>query len=131
MKREMIHTAEAPQAIGAYSQAIRAGNAVYLSGQIGLDPATMEMADGIEAQIHRTFRNLAAVAAGSGGSLRDVVKVHIYLTDLNCFGQVNEIMRSYFTEPYPARVTVEVAALPRSALVEIDAVMVMDEGNSL
>lgn len=124
MDKEAIRTGGAPEAIGAYSQAIRAGDTVYLSGQIGLDPLTMTMAEGVDAQIHRVFRNLDAVAAAAGGSLSDVVKLTIYLTDLGCFGRVNEIMASYFKPPYPARATVGVAALPRSALVEIEAVMV-------
>jgi reactive intermediate/imine deaminase len=127
MGREAIQTGDAPQAIGAYSQAIRTGNTVYLSGQIGLDPLTMAMAEGIEAQIHRVFRNLDAVAGAAGGSLGDIVKLNIYLTDLGFFGRVNEIMASYFKPPYPARATVGVAALPRSALVEIDAVMVVGD----
>jgi reactive intermediate/imine deaminase len=130
MRRETIRTGNAPQAIGTYSQAIRMGNTVYLSGQIGLDPQSMLMADGIEAQIHRVFGNLGAVAAAAGGSLNDVVKLNIFLTDLGFFGHVNEVMASYFKPPYPARATVGVSGLPRSALVEMDAVMVLDGGLS-
>lgn len=126
MGRETIRTGDAPQAIGTYSQAVSLGSTVYLSGQIGLDPQNMLMADGIEAQIHRVFQNLNAVAVAAGGSLNDIVKLNIYLTDLSFFGQVNEVMASYFKPPYPARATVGVACLPRSALVEMDAVMVLD-----
>lgn len=124
MKR-IIATADAPAAIGPYSQAVRSGNTVYLSGQIGLDPATMQMAEGIDAQIVRVFDNLKAVAAAAGGSLADAVKVNIYLTDLANFAKVNDAMASHFSQPYPARATVQVAALPRGALVEIDAVLVL------
>jgi len=124
MHKQAIHTPNAPQAIGTYSQAVRSGNTVYLSGQIGLDPQTMELVAGISAQIHRVFANLQAVAAASGGSLDDVVKLNVYLTDLGHFAQANEIMADYFAQPYPARAAVGVAALPRGALVEMDAVMV-------
>jgi reactive intermediate/imine deaminase len=124
MMKELIESWNAPQAIGAYSQAIRAGGAVYLSGQIGLDPETMQMAEGIDAQIHRVFLNLQAVAAAAGGGLDDMVKLTIYLTDLTHFPKVNEIMAGFFKLPYPARATIGVAALPRNALVEIDAVLV-------
>ncbi|HCA27339.1 MAG TPA: reactive intermediate/imine deaminase [Betaproteobacteria bacterium] len=123
MHKQVIHTPNAPQAIGAYSQAVRSGNTVYLSGQIGLDPQTMELVAGVGAQIHRVFDNLQAVAAASGGSLDDVVKLNVYLTDLGHFAQVSEIMAGYFAQPYPARAAVGVAALPRGALVEMDAVM--------
>jgi reactive intermediate/imine deaminase len=123
MARRIIHTEAAPKAIGTYSQAVRCGNAVYLAGQIGLDPATMELVAGIGPQIHRVFENLRAVATAAGGGLSDVVKVNVYLTDLNNFARLNEIMATYFTEPYPARAAVGVASLPRGALVEIDAVM--------
>jgi reactive intermediate/imine deaminase len=125
MSKQIIKTDQAPQAIGTYSQAVRAGDTVYLSGQIGLDPATMQMVDGIENQIHRVFQNLRAVAEASGGSLADVVKLNIFLTDLIHFAKVNEIMAQYFKEPYPARAAVGVASLPRGALVEADAVMVL------
>ena len=118
-----IHTRDAPEAIGTYSQAVRAGNTVYLSGQIGLDPASMQMAEGIEGQTHRVFRNLAAVAAASGLSLDQCVRMTIYLIDLAHFARVNEIMAQYVKEPYPARAAVGVAGLPRGALVEIDAIL--------
>ncbi len=127
MTRTIIQTPHAPQAIGTYSQAVRAGATVYLSGQIGLDPASMQMVEGIEAQIHRVFQNLKAVAEAAGGSLSDVVKLNVFLTDLVHFPKVNEIMAGYFREPYPARAAVGVAALPRGALVEADAVMVVQD----
>ena len=124
MSRTAIHTDLAPKAIGPYSQAIRAGNSVYLSGQIGLDPKTGELvAGGIEAQARRVFNNLKAVAETSGQGLEQAVRVTVYLIDLAHFTKVNEIMVEYFHPPYPARVTVGVAALPRGALVEVDAVM--------
>ena len=125
MSRRIIATASAPAAIGPYSQAVQAGGTVYLSGQIGLDPATMQMAEGIDAQIARVFDNLKAVAAAAGGSLTDAVKVNIYVTDLANFARVNDAMAQHFSQPYPARATVQVAALPRGALVEIDAVLVL------
>ena len=118
-----IQTREAPEAIGTYSQAVRSGDMVYLSGQIGLDPASMQMAEGIEGQTHRVFRNLAAVAAASGLSLEDCVRMTVYLTDLAHFARVNEIMAQYVRQPYPARAAVGVAGLPRGALVEIDAIL--------
>ena len=118
-----IATVEAPAAIGPYSQAVRAGDAVYLSGQIPLDPKTMQLVEGFEAQVRRVFDNLLAVCREAGGGFDDVVRVTIYLTDLAQFPKVNEVMASYFREPYPARVTVGVASLPRGAAVEIDAVM--------
>ena len=121
--KQTIHTAAAPQAIGTYSQAVRCGDTVYMSGQIGLDPQTMQMVDGIEAQIVRVFENLKAVAAAAGGNLDDAVRVTVYLTDLAHFARVNEIMATYFREPYPARAAVGVASLPRGALVEVDAVL--------
>ncbi len=123
--KSIISTDQAPAAIGTYSQAVRAGDTVYLSGQIGLDPSSMQLVDGIEAQIHRVFANLAAVAQAAGGSLADVVKLNVYLTDLAHFGRVNEIMAQYFSPPYPARAAVGVASLPRGALVEADAVIVL------
>jgi len=123
MARSAIHTAAAPKAIGTYSQAVRCGATVYLAGQIGLDPATMELGAGIEPQIRRVFENLRAVAQAAGGSLADVVKLTVYLTDLGNFARLNEIMGTYFSEPYPARAAVGVASLPRGALVEIDAIM--------
>ena len=125
MSKKIIATASAPAAIGPYSQAVQAGSTVYLSGQIGLDPASMQMAEGIDAQIVRVFDNLKAVAAASGGSLADAVKVNIYVTDLANFAKVNDAMAQHFSQPYPARATVQVAALPRGALVEIDAVLVL------
>jgi len=123
MARQSIHTDAAPKAIGTYSQAVRCGGTVYLSGQIGLEPGTMQMADGIEAQIHRVFENLKAVAAAAGGSLDHVAKLTVYLTDLAHFGRVNEVMETYFTAPYPARAALGVASLPRGALVEVDAIL--------
>lgn len=125
MSKTIISTSAAPAAIGTYSQAVKVGDTVYLSGQIGLDPGTMQMVDGIEAQIVRVFDNLKAVAEASGGSLADVVKLNIYLTDLSNFAKVNETMAQYFSEPFPARAAVGVAALPRGALVEADAVIVL------
>lgn len=125
MTKQIISTAAAPAAIGTYSQAVKVGNTVYLSGQIGLDPVTMQLAEGVIGQIHRVFQNLQAVAAAAGGSLGDVVKLNIFLTDLSHFARVNEIMAEYFTEPYPARAAVGVAALPRGADVEADGVMVL------
>lgn len=123
MARTIISTPAAPAAIGTYSQAVRVGDTVYLSGQIGLDPATMQMVDGIDAQIVRVFDNLKAVAAAAGGSLADVVKLNVFLTDLANFAKVNETMARYFSEPFPARAAVGVKELPRGALVEADAVM--------
>lgn len=125
MTRSIISTASAPAAIGTYSQAVRAGDTVYLSGQIGLDPATMEMVDGFEAQTVRVFENLKAVAEASGGSLADAVKLTIYLTDLSNFAKVNEVMARYFSEPYPARAAVGVRELPKGAVVEADAILVL------
>jgi reactive intermediate/imine deaminase len=124
MTRETIQTDQAPRAIGTYSQAVRSGNTVYLSGQIPLLPETMELVEGsMEAQIKRVFDNLSAVADAAGGSLAAVVKLNIYLTDLSHFALVNQIMADYFQQPYPARAAVGVAALPRDAQVEMDAVM--------
>ncbi len=123
MARQVIHTDAAPRAIGTYSQAVRCGDTIYLAGQIGLDPATMEMVAGIEPQIHRVLENLKAVAEASGGGLGDIVKLTVYLTDLGNFARVNEIMAKFFPEPYPARAAVGVAGLPRGALVEMDAIM--------
>ena len=125
MTRSTISTSDAPAAIGPYSQAVRAGDTLYLSGQIGLDPATGELVDGIGSQIHRVFGNLKAVAKAGGGSLDDVVKLTIYLTDLSHFARVNEIMPEYFDKPYPARAVVGIAALPRGALVEADAILAL------
>jgi reactive intermediate/imine deaminase len=125
MTRTAIETPGAPKAIGPYSQAIRAGDTVYLSGQIGLDPATGQLVEGTEAQAHRVFANLMAVAEAAGGRLADVVKVSILLVDLGDFAKVNEIMASHFAPPYPARATYEVAGLPRGARIEVDAVLVL------
>lgn len=127
MTRLIISTEQAPQAIGTYSQAVRVGVTVYLSGQIPLNPATMTLVEGgIDAQIRRVFENLQAVAEAAGGSLGDAVKLNVFLTDLGHFARVNEIMAEYFTEPYPARAAIGVAALPRGAGVEMDAVLVLD-----
>lgn len=125
MAKTIISTPNAPAAIGTYSQAVKVGDTVYLSGQIGLDPATMQMVDGIDAQIVRVFDNLKAVAEAAGGSLADVVKLNVFLTDLGNFAKVNEAMARYFSEPFPARAAVGVASLPRGALVEADGVMVL------
>lgn len=127
MAKQIIHTDAAPKAIGTYSQAVRCGATVYLAGQIGLDPATMEMIAGVGPQIHRVFQNLQAVARAAGGDLRDTAKLTVYLTDLGNFALVNEIMAGYFQAPYPARAAVGVASLPRGALVEIDAIMVLQD----
>lgn len=123
MSRQIVHTDAAPKAIGTYSQAVRCGATVYLSGQIGLDPATMEMVAGVGPQIHRVFQNLQAVARAAGGDLKDVVKLTVYLIDLGNFALVNEVMSGYFEAPYPARAAVGVASLPRGAVVEIDAIL--------
>ncbi len=125
--RSVISTANAPQAIGTYSQAIKAGNTVYLSGQIPLDPETMELVEGIDAQIEQVFKNLSAVAEASGGTLADIVKLNIFLTDLGNFAQVNELMAKNFSEPYPARAAIGINSLPKGALVEMDAIMVLSE----
>jgi reactive intermediate/imine deaminase len=125
VNRKIISTPAAPAAIGPYSQAVQAGNTVYLSGQIGLDPATMQMAEGIDAQIVRVFENLKAVATAAGATLDDAVRITIYLTDLAHFAKVNEAMARYFNAPYPARAAVGVKELPRGALVEADAVLVL------
>lgn len=125
MARTIISSTLAPAAIGTYSQAVKVGDTVYLSGQIGLDPTSMQLAEGIDAQIVRVFDNLKAVAEAAGGSLADVVKLNVFLTDLAHFKTVNEVMGCYFSEPFPARAAVGVASLPRDALVEADAVMVV------
>ena len=127
MPRQIIHTDRAPKAIGPYSQAVRVGDTVYLSGQIPLDPATGELVTGdITAQTRRVFENLTAVCTAAGGSLAQVARVGIYLTDLKNFAAVNAVMAEYCKEPYPARSTIEVSGLPRGAEVEIDAVLVLD-----
>ena len=124
MSRSIVSTDRAPQAIGTYSQAVKVGTTVYMSGQIPLDPTTMELVDGdIENQIKRVFDNLAAVADAAGGSLKDVAKLNIFLTDLIHFPKVNEIMATYFNEPYPARAAIGVASLPKGAQVEMDAIL--------
>lgn len=124
MSRQVIHTDSAPQAIGPYSQAVRAGDTVYLSGQIPLDPKTMQLVTGdIDAEIRRVFENLSAVAEAAGGSLANAVKVNVFLTDLAHFARVNEIMATYCTQPYPARAAIGVAQLPRGARVEIECIL--------
>jgi reactive intermediate/imine deaminase len=128
MAKEIIRTDQAPQAIGTYSQAVKVGNTVYLSGQIPLVPETMEMVAGdMEAQIRRVFDNLQAVARAAGGSLTDVAKLNIFLTDLSHFALVNQVMAEYFTEPYPARAAIGVASLPKGAAVEMDGVLELGE----
>lgn len=128
MTREIIRTDKAPQAIGTYSQAIKMGSTVYLSGQIPLIPETMEMVDGdIETQIRRVFDNLKAVAQAAGGDLRDVAKLNVFLTDLSNFPVVNQVMSEYFDEPYPARAAIGVASLPKDAGVEMDAVLELED----
>ena len=127
MTREIIHTDRAPKAIGPYSQAVRVGDTVYLSGQIPLDPKTMEVVTGdIEKEIRQVFDNLKAVAEASGGSLAKAVKVNVYLTDLAHFAKVNEVMAQYLSQPYPARAAVGVAQLPRGVRVEIECVLYLD-----
>lgn len=125
--KQIIQTPDAPAAIGTYSQAVRVNGTVYLSGQIGLDPSTMQMVEGIDAQIHRVFQNLRAVSSAADSSFDDLVKLNVYLTDLGHFARVNEIMASYFRQPYPARAAVGVASLPRGALVEMDGVLVVQD----
>jgi reactive intermediate/imine deaminase len=124
MQRQIIHTPDAPKAIGTYSQAVRTGNTVYISGQIPLDPATGQLVSGdIEAEIRRAFENLQAIAKAAGGSLDDAVKLSVFLTDMSHFSKVNEIMATFFREPYPARAALGVAALPRGARVEVECVL--------
>jgi len=126
MSRRIIHTDDAPAAIGTYSQAVACGNTVYLSGQIPLDPKTMTLVNAtIDDEIHQVFKNLSAVCKAAGGSLADIAKLNVYLTDLTHFPKVNEIMAGYFSQPYPARAAVGVAALPKGAQVEAEAVMVL------
>jgi reactive intermediate/imine deaminase len=131
MGKEAIHSKHAPAALGPYSQAIRAGNTVYLSGQIGLDPATGNLVEGIDAQARQVFKNLRAVAQASGGELDDVVKLTLLLADLGDFVKVNEIMAGFFSAPYPARATYQVAALPKAARIEVEAVLVLGGKPSL
>jgi reactive intermediate/imine deaminase len=123
--KTIISTPNAPAAIGTYSQAVKVDGTVYLSGQIGLDPSSMQLVEGIEAQIHQVFKNLAAVCEAAGGQLSDIVKLNVFLTDFGNFAKVNEIMGQYFQQPYPARAAVGVASLPRGALVEADGVLVL------
>jgi len=128
MSKQIISTDQAPSAIGTYSQAVRVDNTVYLSGQIPLDPQSMEVVDGgIEVEIHRVFKNLAAVCDAAGGSLQDIVKLNIFLTDLANFPIVNQVMAQYFSQPYPARAAIGVASLPKGVAVEMDAVMVVSQ----
>jgi len=126
MAREIIATEAAPAAIGTYSQAVKIGDTVYLSGQIPLDPQSMQLVEGIEPQIRQVFANLQAVAEAAGGRLADIAKLTIYLTDLSYFALVNQVMAEFFQEPYPARAAIGVAQLPRDAVVEMDAVMVLE-----
>lgn len=126
MPKEIIATDKAPAAIGTYSQAVKTGNTVYISGQIPLDPASMELVEGVEPQIRRVFDNLLAVATAAGGGLGDVVKLNIFLTDLGNFATVNTVMAEYFQQPYPARAAIGVAALPKGAGVEMDAVLQLE-----
>ena len=125
MTRQPVETSSAPAAIGAYSQAVRAGSTVYLSGQIPLVPSTMDLAEGTRSQIRQVFENLSAVATAAGGGLEQIVKLTVYLTDLDDFASVNEIMSQYFEAPYPARAAVGVAALPKGASIEIEGIMVL------
>lgn len=124
--RSVIATDKAPQAIGTYSQAVKAGSVVYLSGQIPLDPETMTLVEGIEAQIEQVFRNLAAVCEAAGGSLQQIAKLNIFLTDLSHFALVNDVMARHFATPYPARAAIGVAALPKGAAVEMDGILILD-----
>ena len=126
MKKISINSKNAPEAIGPYSQAIRKGNIVFLSGQIPLDPKTMELVEGIEAQINQVFENLNQVIKAAGASFDDVAKLNIYLTDLSHFSLVNEIMKTYFMEPFPARAAIGVASLPKGSLVEADGFLVLE-----
>jgi reactive intermediate/imine deaminase len=126
MQRQIISTPDAPKAIGTYSQAVKVGDTVYISGQIPLDPATGQLVSGdIEAEIRRAFDNLKAIAQAAGGTLADVVKLSVFLTDLGHFAKVNEIMATYFREPYPARAALGVASLPRGARVEVECVLML------
>jgi 2-iminobutanoate/2-iminopropanoate deaminase len=125
MSKEAIHSPSAPAALGPYSQGVRAGTTVYLSGQLGLDPGTGALAEGIEGQAHRVFMNLSAVATAAGGGLDDVVKLTILLADLGDFAKVNEIMAAYFKPPYPARATYQVAALGKAAKLEVEGILVL------
>ncbi|HSC78818.1 MAG TPA: Rid family detoxifying hydrolase [Chitinolyticbacter sp.] len=125
MSKSIIHSDHAPAAVGTYSQAVKVGDTVYLSGQIGLDPVNNALVDGFEAQAHQVFRNLRAVCQAAGGDLSDIVKLGVFVVDLANFAKLNEIMGEYFSQPFPARAAVQAAALPKGALVEADAVMVL------
>ena len=125
MFKEIIHTDHAPQAIGCYSQAVKVGNSVYLSGQIGLNPATMELVEGIEQQARQVFKNLSAVAKAAGGSLDNIVKLNVYLTEMSNFPVLNQVMAEFFAEPYPARAALGVKELPKGAIVEADAILML------
>ena len=127
MKKQVIHSDKAPAAIGPYSAAIRSGNIVYLSGQLPLDPDTMSLVTGIEAQAEQVFKNISAVVGASGGDLQEIVKLTIFLQDLNDFEVVNRAMSRWFTAPYPARSTIQVAGLPKGALVQIEGILVLGE----
>ncbi|AMC35938.1 Rid family detoxifying hydrolase [Janthinobacterium sp. B9-8] len=126
MNKTIIHSDSAPKAVGTYSQAVKIGNTVYLSGQIGLDPASGILAEGFNAQAHQVFQNLRAVCQAAGGDLQNIAKLGVFVTDLSNFAALNDIMGQYFTEPYPARAAIQAAALPKGALVEADGVMVLD-----
>ncbi len=127
IERNPINTPSAPKAIGPYSQAVKSGSLVFISGQIPLDPKTMELVgEDVVRQTHQVFKNLSAIAKASGGNLVDIVKMTIYLTNLDNFSKINEIMASYFQEPYPARATIEVSALPKAALVEVEAILALE-----
>lgn len=126
MSKQIIHTDNAPKAVGAYSQAVKVGNTVYISGQIGLDPATMTLRDGFIAQAGQVFDNIEAIAKAVGGSLADVVKFNVSLDDLNNFNELNQIFEARLTDPYPARAALEVSALPKGALVEIEAILYIE-----
>ena len=127
IERNPINTSGAPKAIGPYSQAVKSGSLVFISGQIPLDPKTMELVgEDVVRQTHQVFKNLSAIAKASGGNLVDIVKMTIYLTNLDNFSKINEIMASYFQEPYPARATIEVSALPKAALVEVEAILALE-----
>ncbi|STR45916.1 endoribonuclease L-PSP [Iodobacter fluviatilis] len=126
INKSIIHSDHAPKAVGTYSQAVKIGSTVYLSGQIGLDPSTGILAEGFNAQAHQVFQNLRAVCQAAGGDLQNIAKLGVFVTDLSNFATLNDIMGQYFTEPYPARAAIQAAALPKGALVEADGVMVLD-----
>lgn len=129
MSKTVVHTQDAPQGIGPYSQAVKIGNQVFLSGQIGLDPASGMLVDGFEAQAHRVFQNMRAVCMAAGGDLNDMVKIGVFVTDLSVFSRLNEIMAEYFSKPYPARSAVQVAALPRGAQIAVDGSMILSNAS--